>query len=203
VDPARRIRPLRSVERFGPDREGRRRVERLVGAAQLADRAAGARVHGGQRLAAVGRGTVGRVRPKRQDEFRQVVRRRGPALDRRFAVEPGVHRPRPRVALGGFAERDDGRNRHSQSRERAQDAAFLRDVAGAARGERAPDRPVVTQAVHGVDRAAGSQGCDRQACPFGEWGTQQPADETGVDGVLVGVHPAHTSTEPPASTASP
>ncbi|WIX90993.1 hypothetical protein QRY02_11350 [Amycolatopsis sp. DG1A-15b] len=136
--------------------------------------------------------------PQREDELRQAVSRT--SFERRFAVEPAVHRPRPRVPLGRFADRDDDRDRHRQPAERAEGLAFLRDVVGAALGERKPDRQGTAQAVHGVDRAARSQGSDRQARPLRELPAHQPLHERGVDGVFVGVHAAHVITEPRTST---
>lgn len=109
------------------------------------------------------------------------------------AGDPGLHRPRHRVAGPGFAERD--RNRH-------RDRAVCRQVCGGRgfalslrpslveRGaaQRESSAPHLPDPVDRVDRPAGRDPPDRVLAPLRELVGNQISDDIVRDGDLVRVH---------------
>jgi hypothetical protein len=140
---------------------------------------------------------AGRDRPDAGDELGQVGGEGGRAgrvvLVAGAAGQPGLHRPRQRVAGPGLADGDlpghrepGGRGQFAGGGRLGGERAAYRRRVGALQGE--PRREPVPEAEDGVDGARRGDPADRQVAPPGKLGGDQVPHQGGGDGQLAGVH---------------
>ena len=139
----------------------------------------------------------GADRPDRADELGQVVGEGhlagGVVLVARATGQPGLHRPRERVAGARLAQ-GDGRGHREPGRGgelpggRCLGLQFPAGHGGVCSLQGEPRGEPVTEAEDGVDRAGGGDAADVQAPPLRELGVDQVAHHGGVDGKFAGVH---------------
>jgi hypothetical protein len=139
----------------------------------------------------------GADRPDPGDELRQVggegSRSGGVVLVTGAAGQPGLHRPRQRVArsrlaqgyLLGYGE-PGGAGQLTGGRALGLQQAAGRGRVGSLQGE--PRREPVSDAEDGVDRPRRGDPTDGQVPPSRELRAEEVPDDSGGDGQLVGVH---------------
>jgi hypothetical protein len=136
-------------------------------------------------------------RPDPGDELRQVGGERsragGVVLVTGAAGQPGLHRPRQRVARARLAQgyllghgEPGGAGQLTGGRALGLQQAADRGRVGSLQGE--PRREPVPDAEDGVDRARRGDPADGQVPPLRELAANEVPDDGGGDGQLVGVH---------------
>jgi hypothetical protein len=136
-------------------------------------------------------------RPDADDELRQVAGEGhlagGVVLLARATGQPGLHRPRQRIAGSRLAQGDDRGHREPGRDGELRGGRRLglqvpagRDGVGALQGE--PRSEPVTEAEDGVVRAGGGNAADVQSPPLRKLRADQVARHGGVDEMFAGVH---------------